>query len=725
MGGSPPARPGVTAPVPRPRRWHVLRLLAVWLVTAGALAVFASLLPGITLDDSGALAAAALIALVNSFVWPALIRFALPFTVLTLGLGAILLNGLIIFGIGQVLTGFHVDSVGQGILLAIGLAAVSTLLSAALAIDDEDLYARNVVRRAARHAPPPENTGVPGIFFLEIDGLAHDVLARALRDGNAPTMARWVREGSHRLWRWETDWSSQTGACQAGLLHGSNHDMPAFRWWEKDRGAAMVTNHPKDAAEIERRHSDGKGLLHLDGASRANIVSGDAPHSLLTMSTVLNRERHGRLGQDYFAYFARPYNVFRTVLLAFGEVASELWSARRARRLDIQPSVPRGVVYAFMRAWATVLQRDLQMAALVGDLYAGRPVAYSTFLGYDEVAHHSGIERPETLLVLRRIDRLFERLARVAAEAPRDYRLVVLSDHGQSQGATFLDRYGHSLEALVEELTATDAQAPGSGKRSHDEALGFVAASLTEASGGEGAGARVLRSATRGKKVDGEVRLGEGDGDGPAALPAGGEVPEIVVMASGCLGLVSFPREPGRVTREWLDAHHPRLLDGLRAHEGIGFVLVRTEAEGSVVLGRRGTRWLDDDRVEGEDPLAPFGPNAAAHVRRTDGFPHCADLMINSTYWPSDEVAAFEELVGSHGGMGGTQSYPFVLAPVEFALPAEEVVGAEHMHRHLRRWLAQLGHEAYAPGSLPASAGAPPEAVPARDAATSGSGSGR
>ena len=129
------------------------------------------------------------------------------------------------------------------------------------------------------------------MIFLEIDGLAYEVLRRALRDGNAPVMARWLREGSYRLERWETDWSSQTGACQAGLLHGDNDDMPAFRWWEKDRGRAIVTNHPRDAQELERRHSDGRGLLHEDGASRANILSGDAPHSMLTMSTVLVRGR--------------------------------------------------------------------------------------------------------------------------------------------------------------------------------------------------------------------------------------------------------------------------------------------------------------------------------------------------------------------------------------------------------------------------------------------------
>ena len=258
---------------------------------------------------------------------------------------------------------------------------------------------------------------MPGVYFLEIDGLAHDVLRRAIRDGNAPNLARWVHDGSHHLIRWETDWSSQTGACQAGLLHGDNDDIPAFRWWEKDRGAPIVTNHPRDAAEIERRHSNGRGLLHADGASRANIVSGDAVHTLLTMSTVLDRDRPGRIGQDYFAYFANPYSVTRTIALVIADIAQERRFAAQQRRQDVRPRIQRDRKYALVRAWGTVVQTDLQVQAVIADLYAGRPVGYSTFLAYDEVAHHSGVERTDALAVLRRVDRQIGRIAAAAEDA--------------------------------------------------------------------------------------------------------------------------------------------------------------------------------------------------------------------------------------------------------------------------------------------------------------------
>jgi uncharacterized membrane protein YvlD (DUF360 family) len=666
----------------------VVRAAVVLLVDAAALLLLSAILSGFTLEGAGAtLATAALVGVLNALVWPVLARLALPLSVLTLGLGALALNALLVVAVIDAVPGASVDDFASGVVVTLGMAALTALLSALLAIDEDESWQRNVVRRQARRRGGVTETGMPGVIFLEIDGLAADVLRRALRDGNAPAMARWLRDGSHRLAGWETDWSSQTGACQAGLLHGDNDDMPAFRWWEKDRGVPIVTNKPRDAEELERRHSNGHGLLHADGASRANILSGDAGHSMLTMSTVLSRRRP--IGSDYSAYFARPYAVGKTLTAVLAEYLRERHAQAAQRRRDVQPRIHRSRRYALLRAFATVIQLDLQIAAVVGDMLAGRPVVYTTFLAYDEVAHHSGIERPDALAVLRKVDHQIARVEAAAADAPRPYRLVVLSDHGQSQGATFRQRYGVTLEEVVRAACDEPGDVHADSGR-EDDATAYLTAGLTEMARDDTIAARGAQRAAR--------RL-------EPAAPGDG-IPDLSVMASGNLGLISFPREPGRVSLERLERLHPRLLPTLREHPGIAFAMVRSQQHGAVALGPRGTHFLDEDRVEGDDPLEPFGPNAARHLRRTDSFPHCPDVMLNSAYWEeTGEVAAFEELVGSHGGMGGTQSHPFVLHPAELAWPDEPVVGAEQVHRILCGWLAALGHESYVKpaGAVPGS----------------------
>lgn len=671
-------------------------------LNAGALLLLSEALPGFVLDGPGAaLSTAFVVGALNALVWPTLARLTLPLSVLTLGGAAIVLNGILIAVVIELIPNAHINDLAEGILVAIGLTLLTALFSALLAIGDDESWHRNVVLRSLKKRGERVETDVPGVLFLEIDGLAHEIAQRALRDGTTPHLARWVAEGSHEMRPWETDLSSQTGACQAGLLHGNNDDMPAFRWWEKDQGKAIVTNHPRDAAEIERRHSDGKGLLHADGASRANILSGDATHSMLTMSTVLHRRRP--LGRDYAAYFARPYAAIKTAGSAIADFARERRFASRQRRRDVRPRIDRSRAYAGARAWATAIQLDLQVATVVGDVLAGRPVIYTTFLAYDEVAHHSGIERADTLQVLAKVDREIGRIVSALQDAPRPYRVVVLSDHGQSQGATFLQRYSVTLEDLVRSASRTgDVQADSGGE---DEATAYIGASLTELRRDDTATGKTIRAVTRGRTDTSEsvhIPATSERADGPAEAPGPEDAdelpPELSVMASGCLGLISFPREPGRLTQSRIEALHPGLIDTLRSHPGIGFILVRDDERGAIVLGRGGLRRLSDDAVEGTDPLADFGPNAADHLRRTDGFEHCPDLLLNSSYWPATgEVAAFEELVGSHGGIGGPQSHPFILHPADLPWPEESVVGAESVHQILRGWLHDLGHESYGP----------------------------
>ena len=305
------------APVNRRRSLRVGRVVVGWVINTVALMLLAWILQGFSIESwwSG-LALAAVLGLLNALVWPLLIRIALPLTVITLGFGVLLLNGVFVWLASDVLSdSVQISGLWTAVVVALGLTLINNVVTLFLGIDDDDLYYREVIKRHARKSKEtaaPSN--VPGVLFLEIDGLAHDVLVRAMRDGSAPTMAAWLRNGSHSMIEWECDWSSQTGAMQSGILQGSNWDMPGFRWWEKDRQEAFVSNSPKNAREIEKRHSNGKGLLYADGASRANLVSGDAPHSMITMSTV-REKREGRVGEDYFAFFANPYDVTRTFIL--------------------------------------------------------------------------------------------------------------------------------------------------------------------------------------------------------------------------------------------------------------------------------------------------------------------------------------------------------------------------------------------------------------------------
>ena len=537
----------------------IWRLLIVWVVAAVTLLLVAALLPGFDIEGTAAaFAAAGLLGLLNGLVWPVLVRLVLPLTVLTLGLAPLVLNAVMISFAAWALDDVQLDNLWWGLAVAAAVTAVSMTLTAALAIDDDDVVIRQLMRsRSARRTAAEEGTydGPPGVIFIQIDGLAHPVVQRAVRDGNAPTIAGWLADGTHRLVPWTTGWSSQTGASQAGILLGSNDDMPAFRWFEKETGRTFVSNRPRHAAALERRQSNGHGLLHADGASRGNIFTGDAEDAVLTMASA--GRKHGRIGAGYYAYFSQPYTTMRTLLGVLAEVVREMHQAAVQRRRDVRPRVHRGGVYPVLRAFTTVLTRDVIVATLIGDMRAGRSVVYADFVGYDEVAHHSGVERYDALQTLRKLDHELARLARAAKQVQRPYRFVVLSDHGQSQGTTFRTRYGFTLAELVGKACRRPATDTGEQKPSAagEESWGYAGGALTEIAAGPGLSARAAGRATRGRRhgADGDVLLGpdtdlQGDAHGHGE---GGDVDaEVIVLASGNLGLVYLTHDTRRLTRE-------------------------------------------------------------------------------------------------------------------------------------------------------------------------------
>ena len=648
-------RPAWEPQVPRFRLVHVV---LSWLVAAVAVLIAAAIVPGVSVGSFvDALAAAAGIAALNAVLPPIVAALRLPFT-LALGFVTVLALDAVILLIVPHITGRRivVDSFGAALLAALVIAAATIALEVILGVDDDDAYSLRVIRRIARRQGNAVHSDAPGIIFLEIDGLALPVLRRAMRDGATPQLTSWLESGAYRLDEWEPDLSSQTGASQAGILLGGNEDIPAFRWVEKETGRVMTCSSPQDCAEIERRLANGRGLLIDAGASRGNLFSGDAEAMILTVSQMAAEKR---ANPGYRAFLANGFNVSRLLVLFCWEAVLEKAAAIRQRRRGIRPRGDRSGRYPLMRAALCVGVRDLIVFGVLTDMMRGRPAVYATFSGYDEVAHHSGLERPDTLEALRKIDRQFARIARARRFAPRPYLIVVLSDHGQTQGATFKQRNGYDLNELVERALSGVSVTRTSTGDENDAAVGHAIAEAT-----------------------GHAR--EADGGAVADRQA-------IVLASGNLGLVYLMEEARRLCLEEIEERHPRLLQELRAHRHIGFVLVRSRERGPVVLGARGKRYLDGDVVEGEDPLAPFPPSAADHLRRTDGFANVADVMVNSFYDPElEQGCAFEELISFHGGLGGPQTRPFILHPVELPMAPERPVGAAAVHDLLMGWRRSL-----------------------------------
>ena len=639
---------------PQTPRFRPLHLLILWFVTAVAVFLAGAILPGVSVGDfAHAIVAAALIAVLNAVLPPLVAAIRLPFT-LVLGFVVILvLDALILLLVSHIdSSSIKVDSFGWALLAALVISALMLVLMVILGIDDDDMYSLRVIRRIARRQAERVCSDVPGIVFLEIDGLALPVLERALRDGETPHMARWLESGGYRLDQWETDLSSQTGASQAGILLGSNHNVPAFRWVEKETGNVVSCSSPPDCAMIEQRLANGDGLLNSGGASRGNLFSGEAEAVILTVSR-MSAERRANPG--YRSFLASGFNVTRLLLLFFWEVIIEWVAATQQRRRDVRPRGHRGGKYPFVRAALCVGVRDLIVFSVLSDMMRGRPVLYATFSSYDEVAHHSGLERADTLEALRKLDQQFGRIERARRYAPRPYKLVVLSDHGQTQGATFKQRNGYDLHELVENSLSRGNVARLAGGDENDAIVGHALAEAT-----------------------GHRRGGSGDGDGDR---------DVIVLASGNLGLIYLMEERRRLSLEEIDERHPQLLDVLRQHPHIGFLMVHSRECGPVVLGARGARYLGGDRVEGEDPLAPFPRHAATHLRRTNGFEHVPDILVNSFYDPHlQQGCAFEELISFHGGLGGPQTRPFILHPVELSMPTAPVVGAAAVHDLLVGW---------------------------------------
>jgi uncharacterized membrane protein YvlD (DUF360 family) len=666
----------------RLRLGDIGRLIAVWLVASAALALAAALLPNLTAKAPWAyFAATAVAGLLGLAFRPVLVLLAAR-----IGWLAVVLLGLI----GQALLVYaaiwivpDINATFWSAFWASWIVAVIATAAAWLgSAGTDDSFTASLLRRrvAAKPIADPE---VDGVVFVQLDGVAFPVLRWAIQAGRVQTLRRWVTSGDYVLREWTVQLPCTTPASQLGILHGTVVGVPAFRWYDRELGRVLIANRPADAAVIEQRATTGTGLLADDGVALGNLFTGDAPRAMLTMSR-LGGGRGSEATRQTFAWFVTNPNGFtRGMVRTVAEIMKERWQAARQRRLNLLPRIHRGWTFAVLRAATNVLQRDLNTAVIAEEMRKGTKSIYVDYVDYDEIAHHAGMFRPESLAALDGLDRVLGTLERLAAHAARRYHIVVLSDHGQSQGQSFQDRFGADLgevctRLMDEEVVSLDAPV---------EEWGRVE-SLAEDLSGTGLSGRAASRAA-------SVSRRHIDQSADAVTSA-----DLTVLGSGNLGML-YVHSPVRLTLEDLQERWPKLIAGLCAHDGIGFIAGIDSSGVPWAIGANGRIRLDTAEATGEDPLKPYRDHAARMLRRAVVMKEAPDLYVNSRVDDVTlDIAAFEPLVGAHGGLGGWQDRAVLLVPRTLAdvLPKEPIEGADRLHAVLVAMLRAVGQRQAVPG---------------------------
>jgi hypothetical protein len=459
---------------------------------------------------------------------------------------------------------------------------------------------------------------------------------------------------------------SSTPACQAGILQGNNVNMPAFRWLDKETNR-MISGGPQ-MSEIEPLLSNGRGLLE-GGSSIGNMFSGDADKAILTLSRIKasSKEEQKRRSQDMYLLMRNPYFFMRVLVLFFADVIRELWQYMQQRRKNVQPRLNRlHNGYPFLRAATNIFLRDVGTYFTILEIVRGVPAIYTLWAGYDEVAHHSGPWTRDAMLTLSQFDRTIQHiLTAIERDAPRPYEFILLSDHGQSFGATFEQRYEMGILDFVKEQLpqGTNAVSTGGG----DDGTIGVSAMMRELQNMEDSdvtgrvGSAVVKQTQRAMKTNLDQQPGTQEVE-----PA-----KVTLSYSGNMALLYFDLYPRKITLNELNAAYPGMVDKLVQHEGVGFVVAYEDDGRPVVFGKNGARNLHTGDVVGEDPLEPYGDVGLRswQLRRIVDFPNAGDLVLNSPLYPDGTVAAYEELIGSHGGLGGEQTDAFIFHPGDMEIP--------------------------------------------------------
>jgi hypothetical protein len=520
-----------------------------------------------------------------------------------------------------------------------------------------------------------------GFVGIQIDGLAYPYLQQALDRGYLPHLERFLRRG-HKLIEYQAGLPSTTPAAQSTFFYGNDHAIPAFRWFMKETGQIISCNDPDHVQIFREKLFAGEQGVLAGGASYSNILDGDAERSIFTVSSPHPQTLFGRVG-GFRIVLLQLLNPLRTCRMFFATII-EYWANRKDewhhRRKNKWHT--REGLFPFIRIFCNVILREMQTFGVISEVYSGTPCIYTTYSGYDEIAHHFGPASWPALKNLRYIDRRIGEIIRAIDFVPgADYQLIILSDHGQTPGYPFENRFGATLGDAVsaflrENQTASVSSGPLQFTRAQ---IGFLKDELD------------ARKSTWRHRIYRRTKnlLQQKIHDlVPETLkidPEGG----VVITYSSSLAHLYITGSPNPLTWQEVEQAQPMLLRFLQKHKGVGFILARSEKTDELMIFHRDGYIGVSANPKFHQPelefLRPYGaPYEVLELLYHFGLgQHCGDLVIFGAL-DEEGIACFDDQVGGHGSIGGEQSRPFLILPLGHqVLEQDHHRGYEFLHTEI------------------------------------------
>jgi hypothetical protein len=519
-----------------------------------------------------------------------------------------------------------------------------------------------------------------GFIILQIDALSHEDLNRAMDDGHLPFLQR-LLASSHTVSQWRSGAPSDTAAIQCALMYGKKSNVPGFYWYDRRKQRPVICSWPLDMAAVESENAGGSAGLFRHGSVYMGMAAGGAQRAVFTTSALGRTSFPPKLtGIDVFLLLVlNPWRLLRAALLTVAEVFIELYEQAIAR-LRRRYVAPEGI-FPLTRAFTHVLFRELTTLGIRLDIFRGVPAIYANYIGYDEVAHHLGPRSTAAYRSLRALDRQVRDVYKaVGSIGLRPYDVYVMSDHGMTESLPFHHLYGQTLGQFIASHGVSPPTASELDSRGYKDMATLH--QLEELSAEIGP----KTSSATGFFVDRMMRMAMRIGTGPlqAGLAEDSRSPVLAIYSSA-LANVYFTQAQARPDRAEVEELAPGLLHALVSHPGIGIVLLKSGSK-TLVLHEREAVLLEDATCEQLAFLAKYDLPEIVRKQLVElaSMPCAGDLMVFGAF-DGSRVVNFEDHGGAHGGLGGVQMFPFMIAPSGVENDFESMTDATELHPFFSR----------------------------------------